>query len=613
MAGLVDGKLDPSSAANLGTDLSDDHPISFPYSTSFPANVEMVDSADLPAEIKLDPSGAVQCTSCHDPHGTEFDKFLVASLTNAALCTACHAKRYWDGGTPIHSTSTSTWNETGTNPWHLDLGAVGYADDTPEMHSCLSCHRSHGGAAGMTLAKGENPSLPAEVGEEWACLSCHNGNMAADIESYFSRAYSHPVTDPASYGIHSPNRELDGDPARELPANLDINNRHAECADCHNPHGAKSGNHAIGGIYGNEIGDNLLGGWGVRPTVWPSNGPGADNTVLLANYFVNDFDVTLPGDISRPEGYLCLKCHTAYSFGTVLIDRPEVPSGNADNSLLLTTDVTSDFNPNNLGYHPVFAQGANTPPIGANTWWTGTNSLTETFVYAKWVGPGLRTGFYNVTHESTITCTDCHGADMDTDLKGPHGSSQKWMVRTNEVQVGASASNLCFNCHRSDVYGDEDNVSTDQSIYKKSRVNHPFGVDRTISPFYDSTVNTYSASNSNKFGNLCLTCHGGAYAGDSSPPTGTTYLKEAQLPGGVYTNTIAGIHGSNITENIDIVGDQALGTRLMNGACVKSYTKPTTVSDGELRFRVVTQSTDKVCNFNFGTLIIPMGDVNYDY
>ncbi|MFQ5427493.1 MAG: cytochrome c3 family protein [Thermodesulfobacteriota bacterium] len=561
--GVNAGKLTAVSTAYIGTDLRDDHPLSFDYALSSPDNLEIKADTALPAEVRLDKNNMVQCTSCHDPHGTIYPAFMVTSLENGALCNACHIKRYWDMNPSVHRDSTALWNLTGENPYHLDMGAAGFDDDTPQMHSCLACHRSHGGMAGKSLLKGTNPVTSTIVDEEWTCLNCHNGNVAAkDIDSLFVKLSKHDVKGVS--GAHIPSRAFPGDPVRETAANIGLN-RHAECSDCHNPHGAKAGNHTIGGINGNIIGPNILGSWGVRPTIWPVSGP-------AFSYDVVDFTTTLPG-IDNLEGHLCLKCHSYYAYAAI---PPSVPSGNADGSLVRQSDPTDDFNINNMGFHPVFAQGKNRPPIAANPNWP-LNGLgfTNTFTYLDFPGVGTRTGFYNVTHESTMTCTDCHGPDSVTDPQGPHGSTNKWILRNNEMPAG-SPGNFCYNCHRRDVYGDEGYVGPNANY---SRVPHPVDGLGAASPFYTSGVGT--GNDGNFFGNLCLTCHGGGY--DS------------------VNNMMKGIHGSNAPAGV-VAGSSPLGYRMMNGACVESYVPATPTTGAKLYFRTVT-SSDKVCKSTFADIL----------
>lgn len=561
------GKLSSTSTAYIGSDLKDDHPISFDYSASYPSNGEIKGSGSFPAGVKLDSSNRLQCTSCHDPHGTAYPKFLVASLDSGSLCAACHDKRYWATHPSVHKTSTSTWNETGVNPWHIDLGAAGYADDTPQTHGCLSCHRSHNGTPAKNLLKGTNPATSAMVDEEWTCLNCHNGNVTTkNVEAQFDYTYRHDIK--GTYGAHMPSRQNAGDPARETASNLGTN-RHAECSDCHNSHGTMAGNHTVGGVNGNIIAPNLLGSWGVRPNPWGAAGTAA------TTYLTVDFTTPLIG-ANNLEGYLCIKCHSYYAYS---VTPPSVPSGNADGSVVYQSDPTADFNVNNMGYHPVFAQGKNTPPVGANANWPANGlGLTNTYRYLDFPGIGERTGFYNVRHDSTTTCSDCHASNNITigDPQGPHGSYNKWILRNNETGIG-SAQNFCYNCHRRDVYGDEGYLGPNANF---SRVTHPVDGQGLSSPFYAAGADT--GNSSNKFGILCLSCHGGGY--DS------------------ITNAMKGIHGSNAPAG-PLSGSDPLGYRMMNGACVESHKRATTGAGVEMNFRSVTPATDKVCNKNFANFI----------
>jgi len=571
--GVTTGKLTAVSTSYIGTDLSDDHPISFDYALSYPSNSEIRDSATLPTTVKLDSSGQVQCRSCHDPHGTAYPKFMVEPLDNGAICTTCHDLRYWSTMPSVHSTSLATWNGVGENPFHEDLGVTpDLSDDTTALQSCLACHRSHTGSSGTPLLKGTNPTTQSVDAEEWTCLNCHNGNVAAlDMEPVFSRMYKHNVK--GTLGSHVPSRTIVGDPVRESGANLGAN-RHAECADCHNSHGTKAGNHTVGDIDGNIVGPNLLGSWGVKPFPWPA----ADT--VATTYQEVDF-TSLTAGFDNLEGYLCLKCHSYYSYGFL---PPNVPSGNANGFTLRQSDMTKDFNINNMSFHPVFTAGKNRPMATANINWPLNGlGLTNTYRYVDFPDVGPRTGFYNVRHDSTITCSDCHGSSVSSDPAGPHGSDNKWIMRSNETGVG-SAQNFCYNCHRRDVYGDDGYVGIDAAY---SRVNHPPDGLGAASPFYAIGLN--SGNSGNKFGILCLTCHGGGY--DS------------------VNNVVKGIHGSNAPAGAS--GDP-IGYRLMNGSCVESYTRPSTFGSGSINFRTVDTFTDEVCNGNFTPVTIGTPQVNYD-
>lgn len=564
--GITGGKITAASTSYIGTDLRDDHPISFDYSQSYPLNTEIKADTALPPAVKLDKSHMVQCTSCHDPHGSAYPKFMVSSIENGTLCEACHDKRYWNTMPSVHRDSTALWNQTGENPYHEDMGAAGFADDTPQMQSCLACHRSHGGLAAKSLLKGTNPITQTVDDEEWTCLNCHNGSVASkDINTVLDLSLSsHDVK--GVFGSHLPSRTFSGDPVRETASNLGTN-RHAECVDCHNPHGVQSGNHTIGGVNGNIIGANILGSWGVRPSAWPIAGQQA------VSFQEVDFTTLTVGSYNL-EGYLCLKCHSYYAYSLI---PPDVPSGNAIGGLAKQSDPTADFNINNESFHPVFAQGPNIPPSTANPNWPANGlGLSNTFTYLDFPGIGPRTGFYNIKHDSKITCTDCHGPSSPTDPQGPHGSSNRWILRDNEMPSG-SLKNFCYNCHRRDVYGDEGFVGPNANY---SRVPHPVDGLGIASPFYTSGVGT--GNDGNKYGILCLTCHGGSFD--------------------TVKSVMQGVHGSNAGAG-SVAGSSDLGYRMMNGACVESYVPATTVAGAELYFRTVTVATDEACNNNFSNIL----------
>ncbi len=86
-AGLITGN------PNLGTDLTNDHPVNFTYDHALAtADGGLRDPATTPAVAALLFGGTVQCASCHDPHDNTNPPFLVMSNTGSALCTTCHIK-----------------------------------------------------------------------------------------------------------------------------------------------------------------------------------------------------------------------------------------------------------------------------------------------------------------------------------------------------------------------------------------------------------------------------------------------------------------------------------------------------------------------------------------
>ena len=90
----------------LGTDLSDDHPVSFVYDSQVAARLpELVHPSALTGPVKLDSTEQMQCTTCHDPHEERYPHFLVTDTAYSQLCISCHQKRMWDGSS--HATSVA--------------------------------------------------------------------------------------------------------------------------------------------------------------------------------------------------------------------------------------------------------------------------------------------------------------------------------------------------------------------------------------------------------------------------------------------------------------------------------------------------------------------------
>lgn len=194
----------PAGASNIGTDLSDDHPISFRYDTSLVGrNSKLKSPAALPREVHLDSNAELQCTSCHDAHNDSLGKFLVIRNDNSRLCLACH--------------------QMGTT------NVQGHED-------CNACHQPHSAPSGPYLLR------KATITD--TCLSCHNGltPKAANIVQELTRVSSHDTRSPV-------------DPPEPHQS-------HATCTDCHEPHtmihGPSSGL-AMSPLLGKVAGSNASG------------------------------------------------------------------------------------------------------------------------------------------------------------------------------------------------------------------------------------------------------------------------------------------------------------------------------------------------------------------
>lgn len=88
-----------SGGAQIGTDLADDHPISFTYDTTLStSDGELHDpsvaTTSLGGTIDNDLlfGGNLECGSCHDVHDDTNGQFLIMSNAGSDLCLTCHDK-----------------------------------------------------------------------------------------------------------------------------------------------------------------------------------------------------------------------------------------------------------------------------------------------------------------------------------------------------------------------------------------------------------------------------------------------------------------------------------------------------------------------------------------
>jgi predicted CXXCH cytochrome family protein len=194
--------------SSLGTNLADDHPISFAYNSALAmSRGELVDPAVLTSSTRLDETGQMQCTSCHDAHQDRNPKFLVMDDRLSQLCRACHDLRGWPSS--VHAVSTASWKGVGPNPWaHSEYHTVA-------ENGCANCHRVHSAGRPQALLNFDTESRN--------CLACHNGNGSSrDVQRELRKFSAHPVEQ--SETAHSP---------KEDPKSM---SRHVACSDCHNPH-----------------------------------------------------------------------------------------------------------------------------------------------------------------------------------------------------------------------------------------------------------------------------------------------------------------------------------------------------------------------------------------
>ncbi len=466
--------------AHLTTDLSDDHPISFDYTAAVPG--ELADPAviDLPLEGTL-----VQCTTCHDPHEKDLQPFLHKTAVNGALCTTCHVRSAasWDWATSSHATSTAA---TPATVWPERRPE--WPGATVAENSCLSCHDPHTAAT--------PPRLITKV-EENTCYACHNGTVAStNIQADFAKLARHPVA-------VTPNADHDATKVENVLTMA----LHAECADCHNPHGVAAADPMM------SFNPNNLGA--PRTTAPAANARIRGVTGL-------DLNGNPVADVTN-QYELCFKCHgrpgqgpcggapgtrcsTANGRQMVRVDgvyniRDKVNSGNAalvswhpiesnnpaNNTEMPSLDFSSDPNPQ--------------PPINATT----------TLIY----------------------CTDCHNSDNSpagggTGASGPHGSTNQFLLANvyntiADLNYVNSDYRLCFKCH-----------SEEQLIVN---VASGFSHDRHVEGRNKSCVNCHDPHGSTVSGrlmNFLLTSDGGADTIDPVDGGGVRWVDNGLYQGTCY-------------------------------------------------------------------------------
>ncbi|MCP4217807.1 MAG: cytochrome c3 family protein [bacterium] len=91
--------LDPASSGFIGTDLGNDHPVSFTYQAAIDNGDDELfattASTSLGGTIASDllNNGRLECSSCHDVHNRDGNSsLLIISNAGSALCLTCHDK-----------------------------------------------------------------------------------------------------------------------------------------------------------------------------------------------------------------------------------------------------------------------------------------------------------------------------------------------------------------------------------------------------------------------------------------------------------------------------------------------------------------------------------------
>lgn len=268
------------SSSNLETNLENDHPISFEYTIGL--DQELNDPTNLPSFILLQ-NGRVECTSCHDPHTSDYPQFLRTSKNQ--LCIACHNKPNFNG-------SAHDYMEAAVNA----------------EYACENCHEPHN-AAGIDSFWGKSTFL-LRNNQENLCFECHT-----NIQDKMAVDNGYDAVIGAGTRIFYRYTNLSHDVTDEQQNN---SRAHIECINCHGPHMAEVDTDPNDNQIANLVDpDNLKDVFTFNPNLLP-NLSGSDASTYWRNiYAVDEF---------------CLKCHDG---GLPNFDstRPDLTVANPENGM----------------------------------------------------------------------------------------------------------------------------------------------------------------------------------------------------------------------------------------------------------------------------------------
>jgi hypothetical protein len=422
---------------------------------------------------------------------TDFDSTL-----NAGVCASCHANPIVANGITVGAaTFGASAHDYAVNTVGANTYTWTYAlhDGSLFARNCTKCHASR--TEGNTPAVGSGATLvavhysdtdpnllsgttnPAGSAANFVCYNCHGTTATPGVGVQGNRSGKNIQTQilhatTTGQSGHPANSDAVHNSATEFATavfgnTLGVTGRHASCMDCHDPHEAKPGTHAV---TTNLAGPPLQGAWGAKF--------GGTLAAWAAPTSANFTKTTIVAG-TEVEATLCFKCHSAF-YGTL-------PTSPSSSPAFTETDQAKEFNPANVSFHPVLATAGAT--IGAVKM---ANMVTTNFA---WRTTGTR---------NLMTCTDCHESDTATDPNGPHGSASKFILKgPNTAWLSTTTNNgtmngaFCANCH--------------SSTFANSRF-----PDHTRGDHFIACMNCHAAIP-----------HGGPRAGMLNPAAGTT---TANLP-----------------------------------------------------------------------------------
>ena len=362
------------------------------------------------------------CLNCHDANGSmgdtsPFSDGVTVPIVNAAMWAASS---------------------------HKTAG-------TANANTCLACHDNGHGSEKSTLIGPYNYAGPGTGTdlmneEEGFCLGCHGAAGVATVKVHL--AFSSYTNTTTNFYKHDPaatyRKHINGE---TLGASFTGTNRHVECVDCHNPHGAIAGTATAPALL-----PTMTGATGVEPIYGVTNtSPGTPTGFTWQSSVTQEYQV-------------CYKCHSSYTTLPTYLPAGWAAAIVANGLGKLTfvsvgqvpdsRDMAQEYNPNNNSYHPVMAVGKNTPINAA------------TFV-APWAA------------NSRMYCSDCHDNPNRATAgqgRGPHGSNLLHILdgTTNfkTTESSAATTEVCSKCHQSGLYIGNTVAATNTRFYNPGNLHN---------------------------------------------------------------------------------------------------------------------------------------------